>query len=111
MKNWTDWKSMPGPESCRKIEDPKGRPGVYQIENKKTNRFIQFGIGVECQKRMKSLFPSSHGSGKRNNSDKREYILMNWINLEYRTLETDTREAAKKIEDGIKAQSNHLFNT
>ena len=109
MKNWSNWNPMPTPDNCRKIDAPKGA-GVYQIRNKKTNQFIQFGIGVECQKRMKSLFPAPHGSGKRNNSDKRNYILKNWSNLEYRTLATDTREEAKQIEDGIKAQNNHLFN-
>jgi hypothetical protein len=55
MKDWTKWKPMPSPDNCRKIEGPKG-PGVYQIKNKKTNQLIQFGIGIECQKRMKSFF-------------------------------------------------------
>lgn len=108
--NWTNWKSMPTPETCRIIDGPK-YAGVYQIRNKKTNQFIQFGIGKECQQRMKSIFPAPYGTGKRNNSDKRDYILKNWTNLEYRTLATDTREEAKRIEDGIKTQNNHLFNT
>ena len=110
MKQWTNWQPMPSPENCRKIEGPKG-PGVYQIRNRKTSHFIQFGISKECQKRMKSLFPEPHGRTGRNNAGKRKYILDNWRNLQYRTLETDTREEAKFIEDGIKAQNNHLFNT
>lgn len=101
---------MPAPELCRAIEGPK-HTGVYQIRNKTTNQLIQFGIGKECSKRMKSLFPAPHGTGKRNNADKRKYILDNWKNLEYRTLATATREEAKKIEDVIKAENNHLFNT
>jgi len=108
--NWTNWKSMPSPTDCRKIEGPKGA-GVYQIRNVKTNQLIQFGIGAECQKRMKSLYPEPYGTGIRNNSNKRNYILENWQDLEYRTLETDTRVEAKTIEDNIKAQKNHLFNT
>lgn len=107
--NWSKWKQMPSPDECRRIDGPRG-PGVYQIRNKLTNQYIQFGISIECQKRMKSLFPSPQGSGKRNNTDKREYILKNWTNLEYRTFETETREEAKRIEDGIKKQNNHLFN-
>ena len=110
MKDWTNWKPMPAPDNCRKIEAPE-KAGVYQIRNKKTNQFIQFGIGGECQKRMKTLYPQPHGTAGRNNQDKRNYILENWENLEYRTLVTDTRDEAKQIEDGIKAQSNHLFNT
>lgn len=107
---WSDWKEMPSPENCREIQGPTG-PGVYQIRNKKTNQLIQFGIGNECKKRMNSLFPKPYGSGTRNNSDKRNYILINWADLEYRTLDTATKTAAKRIEDQIKGQNNHLFNT
>jgi hypothetical protein len=110
MENWTEWKPMPSPENCRNIEGPKGA-GVYQIRNADTNDFIQFGIGKECQKRMKSFFPKPYGIGKRNNEHKRQYIYDNWQNLEYRTCETTTREEAVQIENTIKAQKNHLFNT
>ena len=110
MNNWKDWKPMPYPENCRRIEAPLG-PGVYQIRNKTTKQLIQFGIGIECQKRMRSLFPAPFGTGKRNNADKRTYILQNWKDIEYRTLETSTREEAKIIEDNLKALNNHLFNT
>lgn len=101
---------MPTPENCRRIAAPDG-PGVYQIRNKKSNQLIQFGIGKECRKRMKSLYPAPYGSGKRNNENKRKYILENWVHLEFRTIGTKTREEAKIIEDSIKAKNNHLFNT
>jgi hypothetical protein len=107
---WSNWKKMPSPESCRQIEGPDG-PGIYQVRNCISNQFIQFGIGVACRKRMKSLFPEPFGSGKRNNSGKRDYILKNWKNLEYRTAATRTREEAKRLEDEIKREKNHLFNT
>lgn len=110
MKNWTNWKPMPSPPDCKNIEGPEG-PGVYQIRNIKTDQLIQFGNGIECQKRMKSLFPPPYGSGTRNNSDKRDYILKNWMNLAYRTYPADTREEAARIEADLKAQHNHLFNT
>jgi hypothetical protein len=110
MKDWTKWKPMPAPENCKTIEGPDG-PGVYQIRNKVTNQLVQFGIGINCQKRMKSLFPAPYGSGTRNNANKREYILKFWKSLEYRTLETESREAAKLVEDRLKAERNHLFNT
>ena len=60
---------------------------------------------------MKSLFPAPYGTGKRNNSEKRNYIFKQWRNIEYRTCAIDTREQAKLIEDEIKAQRNHIFNT
>lgn len=110
MSNWSSWTPLPPPQNCREIKGPEG-PGVYQIRNKVTQQFILFGIGVECRKRMKSLFPEPYGTGKRNNSNKREYVLTNWQVLEYRTLSTRTREEAKLIEDGIKAQNIHLYNT
>jgi hypothetical protein len=110
MENWTDWKPMPSPEICRKIEGPKGA-GVYQIKNVKTDKLIQFGIGKECQKRMKSFFPSPYGTGQRNNAAKRQYIMDNWEHLEYRTWETETIDEAKQIEKTIKSLNIHLFNT
>ena len=110
MQKWTDWKPMPSPETCRTIVAPSG-PGVYQIRDKTTKQLIQFGIGVECQKRMKSLFPEPYGVGRRNNSNKRSHILMNWKQLEYRTMATNTREEAVLIERELKAANNHLFNT
>jgi len=110
MSDWTDWRKMPSPEACKKIDGPTG-PGIYQIRNSKTSQYIQFGIGIKCQKRMKSLFPAPYGSGTRNNQNKRIYMLENWMDLEYRTLITDTREEAKRIEDVLKSQNNHLFNT
>lgn len=108
--NWTVWQPMPKPGNCRAINGPKG-PGVYQIRHLETKQLIQFGIGKRCQDRMKSLYPKSYGSGTRNNEDKRMYILENWQVLEYRTLETGSREEAYLIESGIKSFKNHLFNT
>lgn len=110
INEWTNWKPMPEPEACRAIEGPK-QSGVYQIRNKETDKLIQFGIGKECSKRMKSLYPAPYGTGKRNNAHKRKYILDNWRILEYRTLQTLTREDAKKIEDNLKRENDHLFNT
>ncbi len=110
MNNWTKWKPMPSPENARTIDGPEG-PGVYQIWNKKTKQFIQFGIGSDCRYRMKSFFPKHYGVGTRNNEAKRQYILDNWKQLEYRTIETESREDAKRIEDNLKSDNNHLFNT
>jgi len=111
MENkWTGWMPLCAPESCRQIAGPDG-PGVYQLRNKKTNQFVQFGIGIRCRYRMKSLFPEPFGTGKRKNSEKREYVLKHWRDIEYRTCVTESRDKAKLIEDDLKAQRNHIFNT
>jgi len=110
MIAWLEWLPMPSPENCRKILGPSG-PGVYQIRNIKTNQFIQFGESVRCTERMNSLFPAPYGKGTRNNKEKRDYILQNWKDLEYRTCSTETKEEAFKIDRQLKALNNHLFNT
>ncbi len=110
IKNWSEWKAMPSPENCRDIDGPDG-PGVYQIKNRKTDEFIQFGESGTCQKRMKSFFPKPYGVGTRNNENKRIYVLNNWKNLEYRTVETNTKEDAVEIDKYLKSLNNHKFNT
>ena len=110
MRKWSKWQPIPEPENCRQIDGP-AESGVYQIRNKESNKLILFGIGNPCQGRMRSLFPKPYGTGTRNNACKREYVLHNWKNLEYRTMETDTTEEAKTVENALKAKKNHLFNT
>jgi uncharacterized protein (DUF4415 family) len=107
---WSKWKAMPRREKCREIEGPAG-PGVYQIRNKRTGQLIMFGQGEECQNRMKSLYPKPWGSGTRKNLEKREHILKNWPDLQYRTIATSTIDEAQRIERVLRSEKNHLFNT
>lgn len=107
---WSEWQMMPCPENCRKILGPKNS-GIYQIRHKQTERLILLGTGKECQKRMRSLFPSPYGTGRRNNERKRNYVLKHWKNLEYRTMETNCIEDAISIEHIMIARNNHCFNT
>lgn len=107
---WSKWKPVPQPESCRNIEGPDGA-GVYQIRNTKLNVLILFGISKQCRKRMKSFFPAPYGTGTRKNACKREDVLRNWRVLEYRTMPSESREIAKSIEDDLKKEQNHVFNT
>lgn len=108
--SWSYWEPMPSPENCRKIFGPKG-PGVYQLKNLQTNEFILFGESIKCRKRMKSFFPKPFGTGIRNNENKRVYVLENWQNLIYRTIETNTKEEAVKIDRFLKSLNIHKFNT
>lgn len=108
--NWSVWKPMPSHENCREIEGPTG-PGVYQIRNRNTNEFIQFGESINCQKRMKSFFPKPYGTGTRNNESKRLYILNNWKELDYRTLSAHSKEESVSIDRFLKSLNIHKFNT
>lgn len=107
---WTEWKIMPSPENCRSIEGPTGA-GVYQIRNRKTKEFIQFGESITCQNRMKSFFPKPFGTGTRNNENKRHYILSHWKDLDYRTVKANSKEEAVKIDRFLKSLNIHKFNT
>lgn len=108
--DWSNWITMPSPENCRQIDGPK-RPGVHQIKNWKTNEFIQFGESIKCRNRMKSFFPKPFGTGTRNNENKRIYVLKNWQNLKYRTIESNSKEEAVKIDRFLKSLKIHKFKT
>lgn len=108
--DWSNWTAMPSPERCKQIEGPECS-GVYQVRNKRTEEFILFGESVTCRKRMRSLFPKPYGTGTRNNENKRNYVLANWQDLEYRTVETQTKADAVIIDRYLKSLVNHKFNT
>ena len=107
---WSPWRSFPDPRKGDILRAPYGM-GLYQLKNLKNQELILFGKGNNCAYRMSSLLPKPYGQGTRNNSSKREYLLKNIENIEYRTaaftLETDMLQ----IEKLIKNQKNHLFNT
>ena len=109
MEEWGSWRPMPSPEDCREITGPKG-PGVYQVRNKETEEFIMFGISISCLDRMKSLYPLPYGVGYRETDDKRQFILENWMHLEYRSMETKNRVEAAFVEKDLQTLNNHLFN-
>jgi hypothetical protein len=77
-------------------------PGVYEIRRRDTKRPVCFGIGGHCPARMSSLLPAPHGSGSRDNSRKRRYILRNLKQIEYRTCACRTRAEAAMIERRIR---------
>jgi hypothetical protein len=107
---WSIWFRMPAPDRIRDIRAPAG-PGVYQVRNRTTDEFVLFGISVTLQKRMKSLMPAPYGTGRRNNTKKRDYVYEQYADLDYRYVVTSTREEAVEIEARVKEAGNHLFNT
>ena len=94
------------------ILDNPLKPVLYQIRNSLTKENVLFGIGKNAAIRMGSLLPKENGGkGTRNNNDKRQYCWENIENLEIEVIYFDSREEAKAVEDVLRQQKNHIFNT
>ena len=88
------------------------KPVCYQVRNSLTKQNVLFGIGKNAAIRMGSLLPKENGGkGTRNNNDKRQYCWENIENLEIEVMYFDYREDAKAVEDVLRKQKNHIFNT
>ena len=109
MSEWSNWRSMPSPETCREIIAPKG-PGVFQIRHKETEEYVFFGISIKCRERMHSLYPIPYGVFNRDNEKRMKYVFENWISLEYRTIATENRKEAVLIQRELKSLHNHRFD-
>ena len=72
---------------------------------------VLFGIGRNAAYRMSSLLPAPMGTGRRNNSAKREYVRLHLADIEYRTMACRGRADAVKVERGLKDQGDYLFMT
>src|SRR4051794_16385067 len=83
MSKWSVWRSFPDPREGGYLNAPFG-PGVYQIRNRLTAEMVLFGRGANCAARMTSLLPKPLGTGTRNNTAKRDYVLSHLKDLEYR---------------------------
>lgn len=118
--NWTNWKSLPNPSKSynsfrslmmNAVRNPS-YPGVYQLKNNDTGEYVLFGVGVKVGERMCSLIPKEYGGvGRRNNHYKREYVWKNIEYIQFRTINTETRNEALEIERFLKHQNIHIFNT
>ena len=107
---WSEWKSFPDPRKGEYLYDPLGS-GVYQLRNKKINRYVLFGTGKHIAYRMTSLLPEPFGAGTRKNFNKRNYVLNNIQDIEYRTMSFIDNIDAKRFESYIKFTEKNLFNT
>ena len=106
---WSDWKSFPDPRKGEYLYAPLGS-GVYQLRNKKINKYVLFGTGEHIAYRMTSLLPEPFGRGTRNNHEKRIYVLNNIQDIEYRTMSFIDNDDAKRFESYIKFAEEYLFN-
>lgn len=106
---WSDWKTFPNPEKKGYIFAPFGA-GVYQVRNNITQEYILFGESKNLAYRMTSLLPRPLGAGTRKASDKREYIIENLQDIEYRTTACDSKDEAKEIQKELRNLRIHKFN-
>jgi len=109
-KEWTGWQTFPDPRQCAILHAPFG-PGVYELRHRKTGELVLIGIGQNCSIRMCSLLPPPLGAGTRNNSAKRDYVLENLPDIEYRCLACATRNAAAAIEKQMLIKYQYRFPT
>ncbi len=106
---WSQWLPFPDPKNKGILCAPFGS-GVYQLRNKKTNKFVLFGQSKNVAKRMTSLLPSPWGAGIRFNSKKRNEVKNNLSDIEYRTMALDDKEDAVDFEKYIKQKEDYMFN-
>lgn len=111
MADWSEWQAFPDPRAGGYLDAPFG-PGVYELRNKATDELVLFGKSIHVAKRMTSLLPPPFGSGTRNNTAKRDYILYNLPDIEYRTKPCASDDEAK-AEERLLKKNKHLyrFNT
>jgi len=107
---WSNWKSFPDPRKGDYLIAPLGS-GVYQLRNRKNNKYVLFGRGDFLAYRMTSLLPEPFGRGTRNNKSKRVYVLNNLQDIEYRTISFIESNDAKRFESYIRSVEQYLFNT
>ena len=106
--NWTEWKPFPDPRNNGYLYAPFG-PGVYQLRNKVTEKYVLFGESKNVAFRMSSLLPFPVGKGTRKNPKKRDYVIKNIGDIEYRTLACITKEQALEIQRELRYSYVHKF--
>jgi|APSaa5957512576_1039674.scaffolds.fasta_scaffold93900_2 hypothetical protein len=106
---WSEWRPFPHPHKKGILVSPFGF-GVYQLRNVKTDEFILFGRGDNLSHRMSTLLPIPFGISGRKNVKKKNYVLENIKNIEYRTIPCSSHEESVRIEKDIKNLNIHKFN-
>jgi hypothetical protein len=108
--DWSEWRAFPDPRQGELLIAPYG-PGLYELRHWH-GKLILFGSSAHVASRMSSLLPHPYGTGTRNNTTKRNYVLAHCDDIEYRTLATATVEEARSIEAHLKAVGdNYVFAT
>ena len=110
LNRWSRWRSFSDPKTGGYLSAPFG-PGVYQLRNRKTRELVLFGKGKNVAHRMSSLLPRPLGAPGRNNEKKKEYVLDNLDNIEYRAKACGSEDEAKNEERFMRAKGVYIFKT
>ena len=87
-------------------------PGCYEVRRIRSKHLVLFGVGGHVTHRLSSLLPKPYGTGTRNNSEKRCYMITHLGDVEYRTLLFGTRCEAEAHEKELKAnKAAYVFKT
>jgi hypothetical protein len=109
FEKWSRWRPFPDPRGGEYIVAPFG-PGVYDVRVGSTKAPVLFGIGGHLAARMASLLPAPIGRGMRNNAAKRQFLLDNLPDIEYRTMACETKVQAAAIERALPKRT-YIFRT
>ena len=109
--SWSEWRVFPDPRQSGVLSAPFGA-GCYELRHRSDGRLILFGSGSNCAYRMTSLLPYPEGCGHRRNNSKRQYVLQNLADVEYRTLACIDVKEAKECEANLRRNgSTYIFHT
>ena len=107
---WSPWLPFPDPRVGGILRAPFG-PGVYELRLAQPDGSpVLVGIGANLSARMASLLPRPLRCGTRNATDKRDFVLANLLQLEYRTLACVTKEDAVGVEQGMLRGGGYRLN-
>lgn len=105
--HWSEWRPFPDPRKSQLLIAPFG-PGCYELRHHAKQ--VLFGKGNNVAYRMCSLLPAPFGCGKRDNKEKRDYVLKHLAEIEYRTLACQSAGEADASERSLKQnRSSYLF--
>ncbi len=110
MADWSPWLPFPDPRKGDYLTAPLG-PGVYQVRHHGRADMVLFGMSAHCASRMSSLLPKPFGTGTRNNSAKRDYVLGHLKELEYRCRACKSRPDAAIAERSTRGECVYRFTT
>ncbi|MFC5394532.1 hypothetical protein [Bosea vestrisii] len=102
LGTWSRWRPFPDPRKGEALVAPVGA-GCYDLRLRSTKERILFGMGAHLAGRMTSLLPAPYGNGTRNNSAKRQCVLDELDDMEYRTIAFSTKGEAKAFEKTLRA--------
>lgn len=110
MKDWTAWRPFPDPRKLKYLVSPFG-PGIYELRDRRSSARVLVGSGKNCAFRLSSLLPAPLGQGTRNNSEKRDHVLQNLKDIEYRTRACASVVEARSAERLLRRSRRYLFGT